>query len=77
MFNKLMHLLSKMVGSDQSHQQVKESMKRAAEDHFIYDITNGRGAGYNRKAIRNGHEKIGDFIHRGIQVQTRKIKEGV
>lgn len=77
MFNRLIHLLGNMFSTDDPNtQQVQESLRLSAENSFIYDITNGRSKGYNREAIISGHNKIGNFIHRGIQIQTKVIQEG-
>lgn len=73
MFNKLIHLLSSL-GQD-STEAVNKSVQLIAENSTINELTNYRPKGFNREAVLNGHNKIGDLINRGIQVQKRKIKE--
>lgn len=75
MFNKLIYLL-KSLGQD-STEVVQDSVRLIAENSTVNSLTNYRPRGFNREAVLLGHNKIGDFIHKGIQVQQRKIKEGV
>jgi len=72
MFNKVIHLLQSL-GQD-SPKVVQESVKKIAENNFLYDITNGRPAGYSREKVMDGHKIIGDFVSRGIQIQKRKME---
>lgn len=74
MFNRLVHLL-KTLGQD-STEAVQDSVRLIAENSTVNSLTNYRAKGFNREAVLRGHNKIGDFIHKGIQVQQRKIKEG-
>ena len=73
MFNRLVHLL-KSLGQD-STQVVQDSVRLIAENSTINSLTNYRPKGFNREAVLSGHNKIGDLINRGIQIQKRKIKE--
>ena len=73
MFNRLVHLL-KSLGQD-SAQVVQDSVRLIAENSTVNSLTNYRPKGFNREAVLKGHNKVGDFIHKGIEVQTRKIKE--
>lgn len=75
MFNKIIHVLKSLRQEDPN--QVQEVLQKVHEQSFIYDLTNGRPKGFNREAVLSGHQKIGDFIHRGIQIQTNKIKGGL
>lgn len=75
MFNRLVHLL-KTLGQD-STQVVQDSVRLIAENSTVNELTNYRPKGFNREAVLKGHNKIGDFIHRGVQIQTHKIKEGI
>lgn len=74
MFNRLVHLLKSL--GQESTQVIQDSVRLIAENSTVNELTNYRPKGFNRDAVLKGHNKIGDFIHRGIQVQTRKIKEG-
>lgn len=75
MFNRLVHLL-KSLGQD-STEVVQDSVRMIAENSTVNSLTNYRPSGFNREAVLAGHNKIGDLIHKGILVQSRKIKEGV
>lgn len=73
MFNRLVHLL-KSLGQD-STEVVQDSVRLIAENSTVNGLTNYRPKGFNREAVLKGHNKIGDLINRGIQIQKRKIKE--
>lgn len=81
MFNKIIHLLTGMSKAEDNMQVVQESVKLIAENNFLTDITNGRKVGGNvdrhNAMIINGHQKIGDLVQRGINIQKRKIQEEI
>ena len=73
MFNRLVHFL-KSLGQD-STEVVQKSVQLIAENSTVANLTNHRPSGFDGDAILRGHNKIGDFIHRGISIQQRNIKE--